>query len=79
MYFSPFINVGQYPTDAHHWIPPRTENDIEITVKMCFVHCNQVILDKIKGFVEKQLGSTSQLIELNQENNLDNEEKSKNN
>lgn len=45
---------------------------------MHFAHCNQVILDKIKGFVEKQLDLMSHPIELNQENRLDKEQESKN-
>lgn len=44
---------------------------------MRFVHCNQVILDKIKDFLENQLDLISQSIELNQENSLDKEGKSK--
>lgn len=44
---------------------------------MRFVHFNQVILDTIKDFLENQLDLISQSIELNQENSLDKEEKSK--
>lgn len=44
---------------------------------MCFIHCNQVMLDKIEGFLENQLDLISQSIELNQENSLDKEGKSK--
>ena len=44
---------------------------------MCFVHCNQVMLDKIEDFLENQLDLISQSIELNQENSLDKEGKSK--
>ena len=41
---------------------------------MYFIHSNQVILDQIKGFVEKQLNLKSQAIKLNQENSLGKEE-----
>ena len=44
---------------------------------MYFIHCNQVILNKIKGIVEKKLDLISQLIELNEENSLDKEDKTK--
>lgn len=44
---------------------------------MRFVHFNQVILDTIKDFLENQLDLISQSIELNQENSLDKEGKSK--
>ena len=46
-------------------------------MKMRFVHFNQVILDTIKDFLENQLDLISQSIELNQENSLDKEGKSK--
>ena len=41
---------------------------------MYFIHSNQVILDQIKGFVEKQLDLISQAIEVHQENSLSKEE-----